>query len=176
MTSMALVPPIDLPPDEVRRLLAPVRHDVSIAVIAAGNAFAVGAIIRVAHNFLAREVILVGTEPHYEKVSMGMEKYESVVTVNDEAELLSHIGTRPLWVLEKEVARRSLTAAPSFPEGVVFLFGSERFGVPQSLLERADEILAIETFGVNNSLPLAIAAGITLHEWTRRRYEGGAIR
>ena len=167
---MALVPPIDATPEEVKRLLEPIRHDVSIAVVAAGNAFAVGAIIRVAHNFLAREVILIGSEPHYEKASMGMEKYETIVTVKDEAELLSHIGTRPLWVLEKEVARRSITAVDAFPKGVVLCFGSERFGVPKSLLDRADDVLAIPTYGVNHSLPLAIAVGITLHEWTRRRY------
>lgn len=167
---MALVPPIDATPEEVKRLLEPLRHDVSIAVVAAGNAFAVGAIIRVAHNFLAREVILIGTEPHYEKASMGMEKYETIVTVADEPAFLSHIGTRPLWVLEKEVARRPITAVAAFPKDVVLCFGSERFGVPKSILDRADEVLAIETYGVNHSLPLAIAVGITLHEWARRRY------
>lgn len=176
MGAMALVPPIDATPDEVKALLAPVRHDFSVAVIAAGNAFAVGAIVRVAHNFLAKEIVLVGSEPHYEKASMGMEKYETLVHVADESAFLSHVGTRPLWVLEKEAARRPLTGDFTFPPGVVLCFGSERFGVPRSIVERADEVLAIETFGVNNSLPVAIAAGITMYEWTRRRYAGGAVR
>ncbi len=173
---MALDPPIAATPDEVKRALAPLRHDVSIAVFAAGNAFAVGAIVRVAHNFLAREVVLIGTDPHYEKASMGMEKYEDVVTVPDEAAFLSHLGTRKLWVLEKEAARRPITAVTEFPPDVVLLFGSERFGVPESLLARADEVLAIETFGVNNSLPLAIAVGITMHEWARRKYARPLLR
>jgi tRNA G18 (ribose-2'-O)-methylase SpoU len=173
---MALVPPLDGSPEDVKRALAPLRHDASIAVVAAGNAFAVGAIVRIAHNFLAREVVLIGTDPHYEKASMGMEKYETIVTVPDEASFLSHLGTRPLWALEKEVARRPITAVDVFPPDVVFLFGSERFGVPASLLERADEVLAIETYGVNHSLPLAIAAGITMHEWARRKYAASLVR
>src|SRR5689334_17392200 len=82
--TMALFPPVDASPEEVRALLSPVRSDFSVAVHSFGNAFAVGAIIRVAHSFLAREVIIVGDEPHYAKASMGMEKYESIVRVADE--------------------------------------------------------------------------------------------
>ena len=82
---MPLDPPLDLPPEAVRAALAPLRHDFSVAIDAPGNAFAVGAIVRVAHNFLAREVILIGDAPFYEKASMGMEKYERVERLADEA-------------------------------------------------------------------------------------------
>ena len=55
-----------------------VRNDFTIALHAADNAFAVGAMIRVAHSFLAREIVLIGDAPYYEKASMGMEKYETI--------------------------------------------------------------------------------------------------
>lgn len=167
---MPLSPPLDATPDEVKEALGPLRHDFSIAVFAAENAFAVGAIIRVAHNFLAREIVLVGNAPHYEKASMGMEKYESVVRVEDEEALLAHTRGRPLWCLEKEHATRSLYAPGPFPKDVVFVFGSERLGVPKALIERADVVLGIPIYGVNNSLPLAVASGIVMSEWTRRKY------
>ena len=61
-----------------------------------------------------------------------------------------------------------------FPPGVVFVLGSERFGVPAEVLERADEVLGIPLYGVNNSLPVAVAAGIVMSEWARRRYRDGA--
>lgn len=172
---MPLVPPLDASPEEVRGLLAPLRHDFSVAVFAAGNPFAVGAIIRVAHNFLAREIVLVGDAPHYEKASMGMEKYETLVRVEGEEALVAHAGGRPLWVVEKDHATSSLHAVERFPPDVVFVFGSERFGVPESLVRRADEVVGIPIYGVNNSLPLAVAAGIVMNEWARRRYEGGAL-
>ena len=167
---MPLSPPLDASPDEVKEALAPLRHDFSVAVFAAENAFAVGAIIRVAHNFLAREIVLVGDAPYYEKASMGMEKYESIARVADEEGLLAHVGGRPLWCLEKEHARRSLYAPAPFPKDVVFVFGSERFGIPKALLDRADEIVGIPIYGVNNSLPLAVASGIVMSEWTRRKH------
>jgi tRNA G18 (ribose-2'-O)-methylase SpoU len=167
---MPLFPPLDASPDEVKEALAPLRHDFSVAVFTAENAFAVGAIIRVAHNFLAREIVLVGSSPHYEKASMGMEKYESIVRVADEDALVAHTSGRPMWCLEKEHATRSLYAPEPFPKDVVFVFGSERFGIPKALIDRADAVVGIPIYGVNNSLPLAVASGIVMSEWTRRRH------
>lgn len=173
---MALRTPIVESPEEVRDALSPLRHDFSVAVHSCENAFAVGAIIRVAHSFLAREIIILGTEPHYEKASMGMEKYETIVRVADEDTFFEHVQGRPVWALEKERARTSLLGVTRFPKDVVFVLGSERFGLPTTLLERADEIVGISMFGVNQSLPVAIAAGIVMHEWARQRYTAGALR
>jgi tRNA G18 (ribose-2'-O)-methylase SpoU len=172
---MALPVPLDLPPDAIREALAPLRHDFSVALHAPGNPFAVGAILRVAHNFLAREVILIGEAPFYEKASMGMEKYERVERLTDDAAFLEHVRGRPLWALEKDAARRSLYAVREFPPGVVFLLGSERFGVPARLLAAADDVIGIPLYGVNHSLPVAIAAGIVMNEWARVRYSGGRL-
>lgn len=171
---MALFPPIDDPPEVVRAALAPLRNDLSVAVHSCGNAFAVGAIIRVAHSFLVREVLIVGDAPYYEKASMGMEKYENVVRVADDEAFFEHVRGRPVWAVEKDAARRSLYGGP-FPAGVVFVLGSERGGLPPDFLARADEIVGIPMYGVNHSFPVAVAAGMVMGEWARRRYGGGAL-
>ena len=54
----------------------------------------------------------------------------------------------------------------------MLLFGSERFGIPSAMIARCDEVLAIPIYGVNHSLPLAVAAGIVMSEAARRRSEG----
>ena len=172
---MGLSPPIGAAPDEVRALLAPLRNDFTIALHAADNAFAVGAIIRVAHSYLAREIVIIGTAPYYEKASMGMEKYETVVRLPDDEAFLAHVGSRPLWAVEKDHATTSIHAVDAFPRDVVLLFGSERFGVPESLVRRAEVVVGIPIYGINHSLPLAVAAGIVMNEWARRRYASGAV-
>ena len=172
---MGLTPPLGAEPAEVRALLDPLRNDFAIALHAAENAFAVGAIIRVAHSFLAREIVLIGDAPYYEKASMGMEKYESVIRVADDDAFLAHVGDRPLWAVEKDHATTSLHAVPSFPRDVVLLFGSERFGVPEALIRRAQTVIGIPIYGVNHSLPLAVAAGIVMNEWARRKYADGVL-
>jgi tRNA G18 (ribose-2'-O)-methylase SpoU len=167
---MPLVPPLDATPEEVRAALAPLRHPFSVAVHACGNAFAVGAIVRVAHNFLAREILIVGDEPYYAKASMGMEKYETLVKLPDDEALFAHARGRPIWAFEKDHARRSLHEVRGFPKDVVLLFGSERAGLSAELCNRCDEVVAIPIYGVNNSLPVAVAAGIAMAEWARQRY------
>jgi tRNA G18 (ribose-2'-O)-methylase SpoU len=82
---------------------------------------------------------------------------------------------RPVWAVEKDYARRSVTGVDRFPPGVVFLFGSERFGMPAEVAAAADEVVGIPIYGVNHSLPVTVAAGIVMHEWARRRYAEGAI-
>lgn len=171
---MSLSPPLGADAEEVRALLAPLRNDFTIALHAADNAFAVGAIIRVAHSFLAREIVIIGDAPYYEKASMGMEKYESVVRVADDDAFLTHVGARPLWAVEKDHATTSIYAVTAFPRDVVLLFGSERFGIPEPLVRRAQAVVGIPIYGVNHSLPLAIAAGIVMNEWARRKYGDGA--
>jgi len=172
---MALSPPILESPDAVREALAPLRNDFAVAVHSCGNAFAVGAIIRVAHSFLAREVIIIGEAPYYPKASMGMEKYETITRLPDEAAFFQHVAGRPVWAVEKDGARRSLYGAEGFPAQVVFVFGSERDGLSEEFLERADEVVGIPMYGVNHSFPVAVAAGIVMSEWARRRYAHGVL-
>lgn len=172
---MPLDPPLDDDADAIREALLPLRNGASVAVHAAGNAFAVGAIIRTCHSFLVREIILVGTEPHYEKASMGMHRLETVVRVPDDQAFFQHVRGRPVWAFEREHARRSLYEADAFPEDVVLLFGSERFGIPTDVLERCDDVLGIPLHGVNNSLPVAVAAGIAVSWFGRCRYGPGRV-
>jgi tRNA G18 (ribose-2'-O)-methylase SpoU len=172
--AMPLPIPLDASPEQVREVLAPLRNDFSIALVAPGNAFAAGAIIRVAHSYLAREIYVVGTGQWYAKASMGMHKYETIHRVTDAAALRQATAGRPLWVVEKDQARLNLHAVQAFPRDVVFVFGSERFGVPEELTAMADEIVGIPLYGVNHSLPVAVAAGIVMNEWARRRYAPGS--
>jgi tRNA G18 (ribose-2'-O)-methylase SpoU len=172
---MALAKPLDDDAATVRAVLQPLRNDFSIAVVCAGNAFAVGAVIRVAHSFLVRELFVVGDGTWYAKASMGMDKYETIRRVADVPALLAAVRGRPLWAVEKDHARRSVHAVEAFPAGVVLVFGSERFGLPREIVEAADEVLGIPMYGVNHSLPVAVAAGIVMNEWARRRYAPGAL-
>ncbi|HEY6459318.1 MAG TPA: TrmH family RNA methyltransferase [Polyangiaceae bacterium] len=171
---MPLARPLEATPEEVRALLGPIRSDFSVALAGPGNPFSIGAVIRVAHSYLAREVFVLGDGDWYPKGSMGMEKYETVVRLPDGAALRAAVGRRPLWAVEREHARRNVNAVRAFPPGVVFVFGSERFGVPEELLAAADEVVGIPLYGVNNSLPVTVAAGIVMNEWARRRYAAGA--
>ncbi|MEZ4309618.1 MAG: TrmH family RNA methyltransferase [Polyangiaceae bacterium] len=169
------VAPFELPIDTIRAELSELRTDLSIAVVRAKNPFNIGAIIRVAHSFLVREIFLIGTEPFYEKAAMGMQKYENIVDCPDEETFLDRVKGRPLIGVERDHATAPLWTAP-LPDDMVYLFGSEDHGLPDTLLARCDAVVAIPMYGINHSFPLTVATGIALAEWARRRDPEGKGR
>ena len=98
------VPPFEMPLAEIRASLQKLRRPLSVAILRARNPFNVGAIIRVAHSFLVKEIFLIGTEPFYEKAAMGMQKYETIVECPDEGAFLEATRGRPLVGVERDHA------------------------------------------------------------------------
>jgi len=169
--TVAKVPGFELPLDEVRASLETLRRPLRIAILRFRNPFNVGAIIRVAHSFLVQEILLVGDEPYYERAAMGMQRYENLIKLPDEQALVTWARERklPLIAFEREHARVDLWRA-ELPEACVMVFGSETSGVSEELLAEVDNIVAIPMYGINNSFPVTVAAGIAMAEWTRRYY------
>jgi tRNA G18 (ribose-2'-O)-methylase SpoU len=168
------VPAFELPLEEIRASLDRLRRPLRIAVLRSNNPFNVGAIIRTAHSFLVREIVLVGSEPYYERAAMGMHRYENIVSLASEAELCPWARARNLHiaVFEREHAAVDLWKA-ALPEECLLVFGSENEGVPAALVAAADEVVGIPMYGINNSFPVTVAAGIAMAEWTRRHYGPG---
>ena len=173
---MARVPPFEMSIEEQRAQLAPLRVDMSVAVVRAKNPFNIGAIIRVAHSYMVRELFLIGTESYYERAAMGMQRYENIVECPDEASFLERIEGRPLYCVERDHAKTTIWQT-DYPPHVVLLFGSENDGVPDVLLQAASQVIAIPMYGINHSFPVAISAGMVLCEWSRRRDpRGGQLK
>ena len=169
------VPPFDMTTAEIRRELDRLRTPLRIAVLRSKNPFNVGAIIRVAHSFLVREIILIGEEPYYERASMGMEKYENILKLPDEAAFLEHAGREALRIvaIEKDHPQVHGLWSFDFPQGeCVILFGSENEGLSPPLLDAAEAVVAIPMFLINHSYPVSVAAGIVMAEWSRRYWKG----
>jgi tRNA G18 (ribose-2'-O)-methylase SpoU len=165
------IPAFELPAQEIRASLETLRRPLRIAVLRSHNPFNVGAIIRTAHSFLVQEIVLVGSEPYYERAAMGMQRYENIVNLEDDAALVAFARERRLHlaVFEREQARVDLWRA-ALPEECLMVFGSETHGVPPELIRSADEVVGIPMYGINHSFPVTVAAGIAMAEWTRRHY------
>lgn len=160
--------------DEVRAELERIRHPFRIVIRRSKNPFNVGAIIRTAHSFLAKEIILVGDEDWYRRAAMGMQRYENVVEIANEEEFVAR-AKREGWflsVLEKDHDRIVGLWDAALPEESVIVVGNEEDGVGETILAAADEVVAIPMFGINHSYPMTVAAGMAMAEWARRRYAG----
>jgi tRNA G18 (ribose-2'-O)-methylase SpoU len=165
-----------MPRDEAKRELDRIRHPFRVVIDRAKNPFNIGTMVRTAHSFLAREIILVGTEPWYERAAMGMHKWENLVELPDEASLLERARTEKwkLVAFEKDRATVGLWEA-ELPEDGVLVFGNEDDGVSDAILDAAHEVVAIPMYGINHSYPVSVACGMALAEWARRRYQSGRL-
>lgn len=163
------VAPLDLPLEVVRQELDRLRHPFRIAVTRAKNPFNVGAIIRVAHSFLVREIILIGEAPYYERAAMGMQRYENITEVQDEAQFLTRAKDEGWQIVafEKDHARCGLWDAPMARDAVL-VFGNEDDGISQSILDAAHVVAGIPMYGINHSYPVTAAAAMAMAEWARR--------
>ncbi len=171
---MAKVPPLGMPLDEVKSELDRIRHPFRIAIRRSKNPFNVGAIIRTAHSFLAKEIILVGDEEWYRRAAMGMQRYENIVEIATEEDFVARAKSEGwhLSVLEKDHDRLVGLWDAELPEDCVIVVGNEEEGVGDVILAAADEVVAIPMFGINHSYPMTVAAGMAMAEWARRRYTG----
>ena len=171
------VPPLGLPRATVREELDRIRHPFRVAVDRAKNPFNIGAIVRTAHSFLAREILLIGTEPWYERAAMGMQRFENLVEISSVEAFLELSAERewPLIAFEKDADRVESLWQAELPEDAVLVFGNEDRGVSRRILAAAQTVVSIPMFGLNHSYPIAVAAGIGMAEWTRRHYEHGRV-
>ena len=171
---MAHVPPFDMPRDEIKTELDRIRHPFRVAVDRAKNPFNIGSIVRTAHSFMAKEILLIGSEPWYERAAMGMQRYENIVEIPDVPTFLSQAADEKwnLIAFEKDEAEVSMWEA-DIPEDCVLVFGNEDDGICPEIMEAAAQVVAIPMYGINHSYPISVAAGIAMAEWARRHYSQG---
>lgn len=167
------VAPFDIPHDELRRELDQLRHPFRIAIDRAKNPFNIGSIIRTAHSFLVKEIVLIGTEPWYERAAMGMHRYENLLELPDAPTFLEHAKCNnwKLVVFEKDVAQVGMWDA-DIPDDAVLVFGNEDDGVGPDICKEAHQVVGIPMYGINHSYPIAAAAAIGMAEWARRHAQG----
>ena len=104
----------------------------------------------------------------YEKATMGTHKYENIVkdSIDD---FMQFSAGRNIVAFER---RHDLQTTDirnfEYPENPILLFGSEKFGVPDILLERATNIVHIPQFGIHNDMNLSVAVGIVLYDFINK--------
>lgn len=153
--------------DEIMAELQLLRHPVEIACFGTDNHFNFGAIIRTAHCFLARKMYAIDIEWYYKKAAMTALKWEKQNIIKCSLnEFLEQTKDRNIVAFERRPGMKSEDIRTfSYPDNPILLFGNEREGVPDILLERADHICSIPCFGFVNDLNISVAAGIALNDF-----------
>ena len=155
--------------EEIRMGLDVHRFPVDVAVYSIDNYFNLGAIVRICHNFQIRNIIAVDLPKYYRKADLGTRKYETIVKVSME-EFLEQYGNRNIVALEKRpgMITKDLRSF-SYPEEPILLFGSEKTGVHDTLLEKSCAVVSIPMYGLHNDHNVAVACGIVLYDFVSKQ-------
>lgn len=150
---------------QLREKLAPKRFPLRVAVYGTENYFNLGAIVRVAHGYLCKQLIAIDCPSYYRKAAMGCNKWEEIEHVSLQQFLETCTGS-PIVSFER---RTGLETKPlydfEYPDNPILVFGSEKFGVPDSILEVSNSIVTIPMYGLINDMNLANAVSVAVYDW-----------
>ena len=145
------------------------RHPFHVAIENWQHDFNIGAVVRNANAFLAREVHIVGKRKWNRRGAMVTDAYQHVRHHPDLEAFVSWAASQslPIVGIDNLPGSRELSTAP-LPRACVLLFGQEGPGLSDEARRVCEAVLHIPQFGSTRSINAGVASGIAMYEWIRR--------
>jgi tRNA G18 (ribose-2'-O)-methylase SpoU len=151
---------------------AQVRNPITVMLDGVRGNYNVGAIFRLCDAFLVERLIICGKagptllrKRRLVQAATGTQLWVPWQEEPDAGVVACTAKAAGHWIVVAELTAESVTPARMTPRYPAFLvLGDERAGVSQEVLAYADQTVAIPMLGMANSLNVATAAAIVLHE------------
>jgi tRNA G18 (ribose-2'-O)-methylase SpoU len=155
------------------------RNPVTVVLDGVRGYYNIGAIFRLCDAFLVERLIICGEESPRSallrrrklvQAAMGTQRWVLWQEEPDAAVVVRAAKAAGHWIAVVELTAESVSLAamqPRYPAALVL--GNERFGISEEVLACADQAVAIPMLGMANSLNVATAGAIVLHELVRQR-------
>lgn len=162
--------------EQVFDALAKKRNFLEVAIENVEHDFNIGTVVRNANSFNVSKVHIIGRKKYNRRGAMCTDKYIEIVYWPSVAEFLADQcqRKREIVAIENNTPRAKELHAKKFKDNTTLVFGSEGNGLTQEMMDGADDVRFIESFGSTRSVNVGVAAGIAMYEWTRQRVFEGA--
>ncbi len=135
----------------------------------------IGSIIRSAHSFGCNEVVISGYDKLTEnakKAATKKERWEKITFIDEDERIIDWIerSSYDPVVIENSEGAVSITEIDP-PTNPLFIFGNERRGVEEDLLDNDYPVVYIPHIGVDKSINVACAAAIVMYSYFLSRWE-----
>ena len=156
------------------------RNPIYVILDSVRSAPNVGNILRAAEAAKCRSVLLCGSmtpsppHPKILKTAMGAAEYIPHEKVGSTLQAIQTLKKQKVKIIGVETTSRSIPLWKSsffdkdYEEQVAFVFGNEMIGVDVEVLEECDELIALPTHGVKNSLNVATCVSVVIWEALRQ--------
>ncbi len=134
------------------------------------SSFNLGAMFRLSAALMLEKIYVCGSSPFFfnkkfKKTAKGSHSWTQWVYHENSVELIKDLKSRNIMVVAVELSRSSISyteADYQFP--VAFVFGNEKYGVDEDVLELSDLIIDLPMPGMINSLNVSTAASVVLYD------------
>ena len=165
-----------LSPEKIQRISQATALPVGLMLYNLNGDMNVGMSIRTAVILGCSDVYVVGRKKYDRRSEVGAKNYISIHRFSSiEPSFFEENKLVPIFIeqggapLEEFSFKQFLPGKLESGWKVVFVMGSESFGLPQNLLKSLNApILSISQYGVMRSLNVSIAASIVLYEYSKQ--------
>jgi tRNA G18 (ribose-2'-O)-methylase SpoU len=144
------------------------RLPLEIAIENVEHDFNIGSIVRTANSFNVQKVHIIGKKKYNRRGAMCTDKYLKIMHHPTLEDFLKTQKDRELIAIENNIERAKPLHDKKFANDTTLIFGSENNGITSELLENADDVRFIESFGSTRSVNVGVAAGIAMYEYVRQ--------
>ena len=144
------------------------RIPLEIAIENVEHDFNMGSIVRTANSFNVSKVHIIGKKKYNRRGAMCTDKYLRIIHHATFEDFLETQTGRELVAIENNTPRAKRLRDKQFNEKTTLIFGSENNGITPELLEKANDVRYIESFGSTRSVNVGVAAGIAMYEYVRQ--------
>ena len=138
------------------------------------SAFNVGSIFRTAETGGVKEIVTAGITPHPPNPKLRKTAFTSMDVIpsthfDDIMKAVEYLKSNGYKIAVMETTEGSqMYTEVEFPYNTALVVGNELTGVDTRVIELADYVIQIPTYGIKNSLNVASAASIVLYEVLRQ--------
>jgi len=154
--------------EQVFDALSKKRTGLEIAIENVEHDFNIGSIVRTANSFNVSKVHIIGKKKYNRRGAMCTDKYLEIIHHPNIEDFLETQNDRELIAIENNTPRAIPLSTKKLKKNTTLIFGSEGNGISNELLEKAKEVLYIESFGSTRSVNVGVAAGIAMYEYIRQ--------
>ena len=157
--------------EQVFDALSKKRNSLEVAIENVEHDFNIGSIVRTANSFNVSKVHIIGRKKYNRRGAMCTDKYLEIIHHASIEDFLKSQKDRELIAIENNTPRALPLHDKKFTPNTTLIFGSENNGITPELLEKANDVRFIESFGSTRSVNVGAAAAIAMYEWVKQNVD-----
>lgn len=155
--------------DEIKSNLYTKRADFTSVFLNLTHDFNKSVGVRNHNAFAGKDIWFVGKKQWDKRGAVGTYHYEDIHYADSWETFLLNKPSGPIICVDNiEDYRHKHLGSFNLPRDSIFVYGEEKVGIPQEILDSADYTLSIPQFGSVRSLNVSVASGIIMYEYRRQ--------